>query len=151
MGRTCKCCDHPWSTYEYHLHKNEYRCKSLINSKTIPVSKKNTGLFLQDLLIPKTSCPCDVTDLTDIADFYRVQDHGRWCVGAHFQAVTFSSQDHGRLSIARISKHSQQKLAHVLDSLVHTGNTRAVDTSTRADACAFTSDPQPRLFEFTSL
>ena len=31
--------------------------------------------------------------------FYRVQDNGRWCVGAHIQAFTFSSQDHGRLSI----------------------------------------------------
>ena len=31
---------------------------------------------------------------------------GRWCVGAHIQAFTFSSQDHGRLSIVRISKHS---------------------------------------------
>ena len=38
--------------------------------------------------------------------FYRMQDHGRWCVGAHIQAFTFSSQDHGRLSIERISKHS---------------------------------------------
>ena len=26
--------------------------------------------------------------------------------GAHIQAFTFSSQDHGRLSIVRISKHS---------------------------------------------
>ena len=28
----------------------------------------------------------EITDVTDIADFYRVQDHGRWCVGAHIQA-----------------------------------------------------------------
>ena len=28
-----------------------------------------------------------------------MQEHGRWCVGAHIQAFTFSSQDHGRLSI----------------------------------------------------
>ena len=27
-----------------------------------------------------------------------MQDHGRWCVGAHIQAFVFSSQDHGRLS-----------------------------------------------------
>ena len=53
------------------------------------------------------------------------QDHGRlpavhiskhspfsWC---------WNSQDHGRLPGKHISKHSQQKLAHVLDSLVHTG------------------------------
>ena len=40
-----------------------------------------------------------------------------------------------------ISKHSQQKLAHL----------RAVGTSTRADACACAGVPQPRLFEFTSL
>ena len=50
------------------------------------------------------------------------------------------SQD-GRLPAVHISKHSQQKLAHV----------RAVGTSTRAVACAcaFTVDPQPRWFEFT--
>ena len=51
--------------------------------------------------------------------------------GAHIQAFT-------------------QKLAEVLDSFVHAGNTRAVGTSTRADACACAGDPQPRLFEFTS-
>ena len=33
--------------------KKNYRCKSLINSKTISVGK-NTELFVQDLLIPKT-------------------------------------------------------------------------------------------------
>ena len=88
--------------------------------------------------------------------------------GAHVQAFTgrlsivriskhspfswcWNSQDHGRLPDKHISKHSQQKLAHVLDSLVHTGNTRAVRTSTRADACACAGVPQPRLFEFTSL
>ena len=40
----------------------------------------------------------------------------------------------------------------MLDSMVHAGNTRAVGTSTRADACACAcaGDPQPRLFEFTS-
>ena len=27
-----------------------------------------------------------------------MQDHGRWCVGAHIQAFTFASEDHGRLS-----------------------------------------------------
>ena len=38
----------------YHPGQNGYRCKSLINSKTISVSKKITELFLQDSLIPKT-------------------------------------------------------------------------------------------------
>ena len=47
------------------------------------------------------------TDVTDVADFYRVQDHGRWCVGAHIQAFTFLSQDHGRLPDECISKHSR--------------------------------------------
>ena len=28
---------------DYHLQENDYRCKSLINSKTISVSKKNYG------------------------------------------------------------------------------------------------------------
>ena len=51
---------------------------------------------------------------------------------AHIRAFTVSSQDHGRLPDEHISKHSQQKPAHVLDSLVHTGNARAVGTSTRA-------------------
>ena len=32
----------------------------------------------------------------------------------------------------------------MLDSLVHTGNTRAVGTSTRAVACALTSKPRPQ-------
>ena len=44
-----------------------------------------------------------ITDVTDITDFHRVQVHGR---GAHIQAFTFSSQDHGRLSIVHVSKHS---------------------------------------------
>ena len=39
-----------------------------------------------------------------------MQDHGRWCVGAHIQAFTLSSQDHGRLSIVRKSKHSLFRL-----------------------------------------
>ena len=50
------------------------------------------------------------------------------------------------LSVARRA-HIQafaQKLADVLDSMVHAGNTRAVGTSTRADACACAGDPQPR-------
>ena len=37
---------------------------------------------------------------------FLVQDHGRWCVGAHIQAFTFSSQDHGRLLAVHVSKHS---------------------------------------------
>ena len=44
-----------------------------------------------------------------------------------------------------------KKLALVLDSLDQAGNTRAVGTSTRAVACAFTGGPQPRLFEFAPL
>ena len=37
-----------------HSGQNDYRCKSLIYSKTVSVSKKITELFLHDLLIPKT-------------------------------------------------------------------------------------------------
>ena len=83
------------------------------------------------------------------------QDHGRLPAVHRSKHSPFSwcwnSQDHGRLPDKHISKHSQQKLADMLDSLVHTGNTLAVGTSTRAVACAFTGGPQPRLFEFTSL
>ena len=32
-----------------------------------------TELFLQDLLIPKTQCPHEITDDTDIPDFYRAK------------------------------------------------------------------------------
>ena len=39
----------------YHSAENDYRCKSL-----------------QDLLIPKTINPHEITDVTDIADFDRV-------------------------------------------------------------------------------
>ena len=54
-----------------------------------------------------------------------MQDRGRWCVGAHIQAFTFSSQDHGRLSIVHISKHSPfSRRRHSQDrgrlSVVHT-------------------------------
>ena len=35
-----------------------------------------------------------------------MQDHCRWCVGAHIQAFTFSSQDRGRLLAVYVSKHS---------------------------------------------
>ena len=34
-----------------------------------------------------------------------MQEHGRWCVGAHTQAFTFASQDHGRLSIVHFNHH----------------------------------------------
>ena len=44
-----------------------------------------------------------------------------------------------------------QTLSVMLDSMVHAGDTRAVGTSTRADACACAGVPQPRLCEFTSL
>ena len=193
----------------YHLRGNDCRCDSLINSKTIYVSKKNQKYFLQNLLIPKTINPHEITDVTDIADFTETragswltavhiskhspvgcrlsayprihlsldedtlkitvgcltsaypsihadtQDHGR-LPAVHISKHSpffwyWNSHDHGRLPDKHISKHSQQKLAHLLDSLVHTGNTRAVGTSTRADACACAGVLQPRLFEFTSL
>ena len=151
--------------------KNDYSCKSLLNSKTISVSKKITEINFSELINSKNimsrmklqtlqilqfliECRIMVGDasvhISKHSLFHlKITDGCRLC--AYPSNNFFLSQDHGRLPDKCISKHSQQKLAHVLDSLVHTGNTRAVGTSTHAVACAFTSDPQPRLFEFTSL
>ena len=57
-----------------------------------------------------------------------MQDHGRWCVGAHIQAFTFSSQDHGRLSIVRISKHSLFRLKITVGCLTSTYPSIHVET-----------------------
>ena len=73
------------------------------------------------------------------------------CLTSAYPSIHKNSEDHGRLPDKHVSKHSQQRLAHVLDSLVHIGNTRVVGSSTRADACAFTGGPQPRWFELTLL
>ena len=43
-----------------------------------------------------------------------MQDHCRWCVGAHNHAFTFSSQDHGRLPDEYISKHSPTRHVETL-------------------------------------
>ena len=54
------------------------------------------------LLIPKQYKSAKNTDVTDIPDFFRVQDHA-----VHISKHSlFSPQDHGRLSIVRISEHS---------------------------------------------
>ena len=77
---------------------------------------------------------------------------GSWWVVdlAHIQASTFSgrSQDHGQLSVVHRSKLSffflKKTCTYVLNSPVRTAKKkwRAVGTSTRADTCAFTSEPQ---------
>ena len=47
---------------------------------------------------------------------------------------------------------SRTKTCTRVGLLVRTAKEKGtVGTSTRADACVFTGDPQPRLFEFTSL
>ena len=67
---------------------------------------------------------------------------------AHVQAFIFFtaktlSRPHGRLPDKHIFQAFAQKLAHALDSLVRTAIEKgAEDTSNRADACAFTGDPQ---------
>ena len=43
----------PSSQIRYHRQENDYRCKSFINSKAISVSKKNTELFLKELINSK--------------------------------------------------------------------------------------------------
>ena len=45
-------------------------------------------------------------------------------------------------------RSSRKKTCRQLDSMVHAGNTRAVDTSTRAVACPCAGVPQSRLFEY---
>ena len=41
--------------FEYHPGQNNYRCKSLINSTTISVSKKVTGTFFAELINSKNN------------------------------------------------------------------------------------------------
>ena len=85
---------------KYHSAENDYRCKSLINSKTISVSKKNTEITFAELINSKNNnVRMKLQTLQILQIFIECKDHGRWCVGAHIQAFTFSSQDHGRLSI----------------------------------------------------
>ena len=57
---------------DYNLGGNDYRCKSLINSKTFSGSQKNSEIKLAEL-IPAH----EITDITYDPDFSRVQDHGR--------------------------------------------------------------------------
>ena len=91
-----------WLSIKYHYSGNKYSYKYEIKSKTID--------------------PHHITDITDLYQFqnnkcaknyrryrnYRfLSSVGSWSVerGAHIQAFTFSSEDHGRLSIVRISEH----------------------------------------------
>ena len=62
--------------------------------------------MLQNLLIPETQCPHEITVFVYDPDFYRVQDHGRLTAVRVSKHSLFSSQDHGRLSDKHISKHS---------------------------------------------
>ena len=75
---------------------------------------------------------------------------GSWSVvgGAHIQAFTFFmvlelSRSRSVVSNAHVQAFAQNFGPHCKKA--------TVGTSTRADACAFTFDPQPRLFEFSSL
>ena len=45
----------PKSHMKYHSAENDYRCKSLINSKTISVSKKITEIFFAGLINSKNN------------------------------------------------------------------------------------------------
>ena len=72
----------------YHLRQNDYRCKSIINYKTIDPHQITN---ITDLSSFKNICPLEITVLTDDPDFDRVQDHGR-------------------LTAEHISKHSLSRL-----------------------------------------
>ena len=72
--------------------------------------------MLQRLLIPKTTGPHKTTVIADFLLLSGMTLAGSWSVvgGAHIQALIFSwcwnSQDHGRLSVGHVSKHSHQNL-----------------------------------------
>ena len=82
----------------YHPRENNYRCKSLINSKTTSVSKKTEIIFAELINAKNNDVRMKLQTLQILQILKRVQEHGRWCVGAHIQAFTYSSQDHGRLT-----------------------------------------------------
>ena len=74
-----------------------------------------------------------------------ISKHSHYLYGAY-------SQNHSRLPDKHVSKHSHKNLHTCwipLSALQKKKGT--VGTSTCAVAWAFTGDPQPRLFEFTSL
>ena len=129
-------------------------------------------------MIQKTIGPQNITEVTDFLFLLGMTLAGSWSVSnSHIQAFTLFmvlelSRSRSVVSDAHIQAfifftaltlsrsrsvarraHFQsfaEKLAHVLDSLARTASKEkggAVGTSTRA----FTGDPQPRLFEFTSL
>ena len=56
----------------------------------------------------------------------------------HLPHGCWNSEDHGRLPDKHMSKHSHKPRIYVVESLVRAANEKA----TRADACAFTSNPQ---------
>ena len=70
--------DHSYILDAYHSGENKHSYKYQINAKTIDPHQIT---ILRILLIPKNNNPHEITDVTDIADFYRLQDHCRWCVG----------------------------------------------------------------------
>ena len=58
---------------KYHPGQNKYSYKYQINSKTIDPHQIR---ILRILLIPKQQIRMKITDVTDITDFYRVENHG---------------------------------------------------------------------------
>ena len=61
--------------------------------------------------------------------------------GAHIQAFTFSSQDHGRLSIVRISKHSLLRLKITVGCLTSTHPSIHVETLKITVGCRLCAYP----------
>ena len=132
----------------YHLAQNDYIRNSLINSKNNSsainyIQKNITGLINSNRL-----GPVKITVVTEFLLLTGMTLAGSWSVvrGAHIQAFIFlhsaDAQDHGRLPVVYISKHSHKTCLHVVDCLVRTAKEEgAVGTSTRANACAFTGNP----------
>ena len=98
--------------------------KFQLDSKTHFVSRKNTETMLQRFLIPKTWRPQKVATVTDFSFI---------CLNSLSLFSSRMTQDHGRLSVELISKHSP---FHCADSQDHGRFPSSTCPNIRAVTCA---------------
>ena len=130
----------------YHSRQNNYRCKSSINSKTISVRKKElifaelilTSQILQIFIECRITVGCPPCTYTSI---HHSPDEDTLKITVGCPTSTYPSIRNKNLQTCLTPWSTRE--------------TRGLWARPRpradACACAFTSDPQPGLFEFTSL
>ena len=138
----------------YHLLRNTYICKSLINSKAFTVSQKYRIKLCWTYEFQEHNVRMRLRSVQMIEIFNVCRVMVGWPRCTHPSVHLLTTLKISRSPPVSRRAHVQafvQKLADMFDSMVNAGTTRAAGTSTRAAACASASVPQPRLFESTSL